>query len=271
MTNVTMLRKENVKIGEDIKIEYISTKDLTSGVEYQRPLNKQRIQSIVSNFDEHKFGVIKVSSRDDKYYVYDGQHRLVIIKAVNQGRDVLVPCEIHYGLTYKDEARLFAEQYEGTKKVDAIYQHKARFEAGDIEIIKLKEIAEEAGFVLDFTTGKYKNKIIATSKLLKVFKDLGELDFTRYMNIIRETWNGEMNSIDQKMLGGVWLFYKTYKSKFNEETFIKNLGKVDPGVILRKGNSDLSTKKIDLRFARVILECYNKCLRGSKLEYKYKG
>ena len=127
MANV--LTMNNVEINQMPQLQFISSKSLTSGVAYQRVINHKRVQDIVKKFNVHKLGTIKVSFRDGKYHVYDGQHRLMILKIINNSKECMVPCEVHYGLTYEDEARLFAEQYEGATRVDIIYQMGALVEA----------------------------------------------------------------------------------------------------------------------------------------------
>ena len=124
-----VMPSESSKKQEIVRIMDLNTKDLVSNQPYQRDIDQKEVAYIVSNFDLHQFGVIKVSFRDGKYYVYDGQHRITAFKIVNGNQDGFIRCEVHYGLTYEDEARYFAEQYLGSKKVDIIYRWRALFEA----------------------------------------------------------------------------------------------------------------------------------------------
>ena len=259
---------ENKKI---VQMEILSTKNLTSGAEYQRPIDPLRVQKIISNFNIHKVNPIKVSFRDNKYWVFDGQHTLTSLKAINKGEDSMVWCEVHYGLTYEDEAKLFAEQYDGSTKVDIAYQMKALFEAGNEEIKKLVEIADSIGLKFSFDKYKDKNKIIALKKVRDAYRKLGENGLRRILYLVKQVWDGDSTSLDNNILGGMSLFYQTYKDQFDEELFIKQLSKVLPIDIKRRGKSDSSCKG-DLRFAKQILEVYNISLRQkNRLEYKFKG
>lgn len=105
-----VLMPENGK-KETIQVMDLNTKDLISNQPYQRDIDQKRVSYIVSNYDPHKFGIIKVSFRDGKCYVYDGQHRIAAFKVLNGDQDGFVKCEVHYGLAYEDEAKYFAEQY----------------------------------------------------------------------------------------------------------------------------------------------------------------
>lgn len=253
------------------KMELLNTKVLTSGAAYQRPIEPIKVQNIVSNFDQHKVNPIKVSLREGKYWVYDGQHTLAGLKAVNKGEDCLVWCEVHFGLTYEDEARLFAEQNDGSSKVDIAYKMKALVEAGNEEVLKIVEIVNYTGLELNFEKYKGVNKIIAIKKVRDIYKKLGGDGLKRVLYLIKQTWDGETSSLDNDILGGVALFCRTYKDKFDDNLFIKQLSKVLPIDIKRKGKSDISARG-DLRFAKQILDIYNTCLRQkNRLDYEFKG
>ena len=113
MSNAVFILFPENKGKETIQIMDLNTKDLISSQKYQRDIDQKEVAYIVSNFNPHKFGIIKVSFRDGKYYVYDGQHRIAAFKVLNGNQDGFVKCEVHYGLTYEDEAKYFAEQYLG--------------------------------------------------------------------------------------------------------------------------------------------------------------
>lgn len=260
-----------MKNNASVQLQLLNTKNLTSGAEYQRPIEPSKIQNIVSNFDEHKVNAIKVSFRDDKYWVFDGQHTLASLKAINKGDDCVVRCEVHYGLTYEDEARLFAKQNDGSTNVDIAYKMKALKESGDQEILNIVDIVNSVGLEINFDKCKGINKIIAVKKIRDIYRSLGEEGLRKVLYLIKETWSGDIVSLDKDILGGVTLFYKTYKDIFDESLFIKQLYKTLPIEIKRRGKSDASCTG-DLRFAKQILEVYNISLRQkNRLDYKYKG
>ena len=77
---------------------------------YQRELNTDRVHKIVKQFDERVANEPKVSYRDGRYYVFDGQHTIAARVERNGGKPLMILCKVYYGLTEKEEARLFAEQ-----------------------------------------------------------------------------------------------------------------------------------------------------------------
>lgn len=78
--------------------------------DYQRELKSERVKRIVSNFDERIANEPKVSYRDGKYYVFDGQHTIDARKALNGGNDLPILCKVYMGMSEKEEALLFARQ-----------------------------------------------------------------------------------------------------------------------------------------------------------------
>lgn len=161
---VILLPTENNK-GETIQIMDLNTKDLISNQPYQRDVDQKRVSYIVTNYNPHKFGIIKVSFRDGKYYVYDGQHRIAAFKVLNDDHDGIVKCEVHYGLTYEDEAKYFAEQYLGSKNVSIIYRWRALYEAKEEPVYSIVNSVRAIGIEVKFTKAKEQNRIIAFKQL----------------------------------------------------------------------------------------------------------
>ena len=52
----------------------------------------------------------KVSFRDGRYYVFDGQNTVEARRACNGGKDLPIRCKVFLGLSKEDEATLFALQ-----------------------------------------------------------------------------------------------------------------------------------------------------------------
>lgn len=276
MMIITIKEKENTeRVLEELRsgktaIVQINTANLVSDLKYQRAIDKRKVFKIIENFDIHRFGIIKVSFRDGKNYVFDGQHRLMVLKMINNGQDCIIPCELHFNLTYENEAKLFAEQYLGSTRVDVVYQNRALYESGDKILIGLKNLVEKTGLELPLSKGKGDNKIIAISKLKKIYIDLKDDEFLRMLKLLKQTWKGVSTSLDVEILGGLYLFFKIYKNELNDVVFVRNLQKVEPVVIKRVGKADYSARG-DLKYAKVIWDYYNKNLIKNKLLYKFNG
>ena len=78
--------------------------------EYQRVLHVEKVAHIAENFSEYIANEPKVSYRDGRFYVFDGQNTVEARRTCNGGKDVTIRCKVFYGLTKEDEATLFAIQ-----------------------------------------------------------------------------------------------------------------------------------------------------------------
>lgn len=78
--------------------------------DYQRELDQNRVKRIVAKFNPDLVNPIKVSYRNGKYYVFDGQHTLAALKMRNGGSSDSMRTEILGGLA------LFCETYMGRYK-----------------------------------------------------------------------------------------------------------------------------------------------------------
>ena len=85
-------------------IRALSTSMLTSGLPYQRPMRQEKIDRLIREWNPRKLTPVIVSFRDGKFNVVDGQHHIEAMRKKAGGRDVIVPCIIHTGLTYREEA-----------------------------------------------------------------------------------------------------------------------------------------------------------------------
>lgn len=261
--------EENMKI-ENVKIMTLNTLDLVSSQPYQRDLDQKKIAQIVSNFDKHKLGIPKVSYRGGKYYVYDGQHRIAALRIINGNTDCLVQCEVHFGLTYEDEAAYFAQQYDGATSVDLVYKWRAWYEARKEPIYTIVNNVENIGIEVPFSKSKSKNRIIALKQLNDMWKKLGARDSLKLLGLMKQFWDGDQNTYNKNIMDGMKEFYFTYKDEIKEDVFLKQMKKTNPLKIEVRGKSD-TVSKGGVKFAKVIWDEYNFGLQKNRLDYKFKG
>lgn len=270
-----------MKVKKDIYIQDNSTevrymqlpiRDLISSQKYQRDyMRKRTINNIVKDFNPHKLGVIKVSFRDGKYYVYDGQHRLTALLMLYPDGMYNAPCEVHYGLTYKEEAKLFSTQKKDGNGLLPSEEFNSCLEAEDEQAMEIYEIVSEVGLTICLSSGGDKGgKLRCIRKLESIYKKYGSLALQRILWLIKNTWNGNADSLKNPIIGGVCIFYITHQNEIEDKVFMKSLGVVSPSEIVSKGKSDSSASG-DLRFAKAIWRAYNNRLTVNRLEYKFKG
>lgn len=253
-----------------VRIMDLNTKDLVSSQPYQRDIDQKEVAYLVSNFDPHKFGVIKVSYRDGVYYIFDGQHRVTAFKIINGNQDGFVRCEVHYGLTYEDEAKYFADQYLGAKKVDIVYRWRALFEAKEEPVYTIVTSVRAVGIEVKFTKSKAANRIIAFKQLNDMWNKAKSEETLRILTLLKRTWETDINGFDGNIILGMREFFITYSEEIVDEIFIKQMKKVSPSTIVVEGKKDMLSKG-GLNFAKVIWNKYNNGLKTKRLGYKFKG
>ena len=70
---------------------------------YQRGLNPERVKRISHSFDERIANEPKVSHRDGRYVVFDGQHVIAARVDKNSGEELPIRCKIYSDLTEQEE------------------------------------------------------------------------------------------------------------------------------------------------------------------------
>lgn len=270
MPSISFVLPPENKEKEIIQMMDLNTKDLISSQAYQRNVDQKLISYIVSNFDPHKFGIIKVSFRDGKYYVYDGQHRIAAFKVLNDNQEGFVKCEVHYGLTYEDEAKYFAEQYLGSKNVNIVYRWRALYEAKEEPVYSIVNSVRALGVDVKFSKAKSANRIIAFKQLNDIWAKLGADKTLKILALLKKAWETDENAFDGNIILGMREFFCTYMDEINEETFVKQMKKVTPSQIVIEGKKDNISKK-GLNFAKIIWIKYNNGLKTRRLDYKFKG
>ena len=87
----------NNQNGVTFEMSSIDTAALISGQPYQRPIREGRLQELTRKWNPGLLDPLVVSYRDGKFYLVDGQHRVVIQRRMHGG-DFKAPCKLYHGL-----------------------------------------------------------------------------------------------------------------------------------------------------------------------------
>lgn len=74
--------------------QFVNSALLFPCMEYQRLLRTEKVASIAENFSEYIANDPKVSFRDGRYYVFDGQNTVEARRACNGGKDLPIRCKV---------------------------------------------------------------------------------------------------------------------------------------------------------------------------------
>ena len=212
----------------------LSQKDLVVDYRYQRPVDKARVRKIVRDFNPAIVNTVKVSYRDGRYYIIDGQHTVAALHVV-YGDDAMIDCNVFYGMTDKDEANLFYEQNGHSKPVSAVTKFKVKVFNGDDTANAIIKKLSACGMGVDSDGKSSKRNFKCPGELEKQYKILGDAKFCESLSIIKDAWYPQYcpEAVSRAILAGVCTFVNLHFGRYNRTFLIKSLSRLTPGDILR--------------------------------------
>jgi len=240
-----VFEKENKKL---------CSKDIAVDEQYQRRIKKSELSNIVKHFDQNIVHYPRVSFRDGKYYVFDGQHTIAALEARNGNKHVTVECEVFYGMTQMDEQYYFKQQTGYSSKPTMTDKLRGDYKLGDKVVKQMVSAIESTGLEIKFDGVQGANRIVCTSAIWKAFNSIELPQFVDMLTVIKNAWGGTPDSLCNQIIGGMAKFYKAYYGEFDAKGLTKKLHGFEPIVIVREakgmggGNATV---------ARIILRIYN--------------
>ena len=201
---------------------------------YQRGVEHKRVELIARDFNEYIVNEPKVSFRNGRYYVMDGQHTIEGCILLNGGEDRPILCKVYTGLTMEQEALLFAEQNGHAAPLSAGIKLRAKVVGGDAPSKAFVAATNRAGLSLNYDSMQLSDyRIGCVGTALKLYDQLGEEIYCEALRHIVEAWEGRPDSFRAAVLRGVMYFVQVYKAEELEQLFTAIQG--DPaefGVIM---------------------------------------
>lgn len=234
---------------------------------YQRALDSKRVTKMAQRWNPNIINPPKVSFRDGKYWVFDGQHTIALWRQIHKGADKQIECRVFYGMTWLDESELFCLQNGIDKDPTTNDKLRAAFNAGNPDVVDMVNLAKRSGISVDFDGKTSANwRCIASSALFKAYKSLDRPDFINMLDAITKAWGGDPDSLTSFMITGMSQFYKTYSDKFKQDRLVDSLQKISPAYIIREARGTYSQSRN--KYFMAILQAYNK---GKKNRLEYMG
>ena len=231
---------------------------LETDASYQRKVDLKRVDRIVAGFDARLVNTVKVSNRDGHFYVFDGAHTLAELKRVHGDEPFPVDCKVFHGLTYEEEAYLFALQTGESKDVAFGVRMRAMLISHSQEAEAFRAHTTAAGLALSESDGSAtKNVIAAIAKAYRLFDSLGADDYEALLHLIVDTWDGAAWSLTSYILGGMTVFLREYGDDYNRDRFIKRLRGVGYEELRDEARRQQRTSS-DIAHALAIVKAYNR-------------
>ena len=240
-------------------LEQVKCSPLQVDYDYQRPLDKNRVNKIATHWKDEQARPLILSLRtNNQFYVVDGNHTrtAAIIKF---GPEVQLPAKIYVDLSKEQEAELFYALNSNSKAPTFNDKLRARYVAQEPEVIAYIDALNESGCYWRFNGGGKSGPFTGHSTGIKMFKKYGKDIFVDAMNAMEESNDRQMLNINIlvgicKVLADTPLTKKDIITVLRKASFdeLVKATKVY-GNIRRDG-----TGSDDILFAMAILDIYNK-------------
>ena len=197
--------------------------------DYNRSISRARVNEIKKHFHADQVNPVKVSYRDGKYWIIDGQHTSLVLYELN-GLDpnTSIPCEVVNGLTDEQEADLFYRLNTSRKPLNTAEKLNSLIEARDPEALRFRSVVESHGYTIG---GGRTTSLNAVTTALRIF----ERDGGRLSDILTLTgacWPGNPKGAHSAIISGIDLFLTLHGDEYKPEQFVKKLSNVKPEHLL---------------------------------------
>ena len=204
---------------------------------YQRNFNVNRAKKIADEFDERIANEPKVSFRDGRYFVFDGQHTVAARKFLNGGEDLPIKCKVYFDMTEQQEALLFAQQTGASAPLSAGAKLRAEIHGEDPFALAFKAATESVGLQLDYDQERGEMRIGCIQTARNAYATIGEDRYKEATQILATVWNGDPDSFRAENVVAITRFVDLYHEEYNPKRLIEQLRKVDPLAIYRAGQA----------------------------------
>lgn len=260
-------RNKRLSIGCSWTTRKINSSQLKSKQDYQRKINKNFIAEAVAHFDPNDVDPVHVSYRDGRYYVIDGQHTILILEEINDGKPIDIDCIVHKGMTYIDEAKYYVRQYEKKHRHSYNEMSVASYEAGDKFLSELAQRVRDVGgrFPYDKTTKKGV-KICAIKKITSLYKKDADNTILAIKCLI-EAYQGREKSIPAEIIAGTMEFLQLYGDTVLVARLVEALSKYNPQLLINTAKN--LKMRYPINWTETLRDKYNEMSKKGKIKPKY--
>lgn len=249
---------------------FINSRDLEiPRNKYQRRFRSELAEKIAKDFDERIANEPKVSQRDGRYFVFDGQHTIAAREARNGGKPLPILCKVYMGLTEKEEALLFARQFGFSSRLTPGEELRAMDVGGDLIGTGFVRATKSAGFDIDYTQQSARRRLGCVATAFKEYQKVGERMYIDALRILADAWDGDPESLRSETVTAMCRFVELYDEEYDRERLVRRLKKEDPIAIYRNGRDMGNAMAGYKKYLFQVLRIYNGCSQKQALPIKF--
>lgn len=251
-------------ICERVSYDLINTKDICIDENGQRDVERRRAQfnKIMKNFDPLVVNPLKVALIDGKYFCFDGQMTLKVLKARNKGKDLQVPCLIYTGMTKLEAAEKFTVQggIESPVKIGDVLRVRAAY--GDPDAIGFMRATESAGVDISWNSIRSRDSITAIATAYDSYLRFKEKkQYTEMLRALKDAWSGFPEAFDARIIKGATELVSSYP-EIDFDRLSRKLNMTRPSDVIRDAQIDRASGA--RKYAVIMLQHYNKGARENQ-------
>ena len=227
--------------------------DLYIPEKLQRDIRLSKVKDIVKNFNYKSIGRILCNYRDGKYYIIDGQHRVM---ALNKLKYKAVECDVYINLSEMEEAEIY--KYMAKTSLHSTYEKfRAELVLGTELHTDINNTIKNLGF--NISNHKNSKNISCIKDLTFCYKKDKEL-LIQVINIFKSCFDLK-NGISGVELKGMFLFLikALENKKFDLNFFTKRIATLPQSKLSRLGaeNKQATNTTPAKGYAIALLVTYN--------------
>lgn len=246
-----------------IKHKKVKVNQIDVESRYQRVLDERRAQAMARDIDMDRIGVPSLSLRaNGKLVVIDGQHRVAALMYASKG-SLEIMCEVHEGLTVRQEAALFLKLNGGRKAVSAFDKYVAELAAKVPATLEIEAIV--TGLGLRVARAKGPRHICAVDALRYAHLRRKNLSIT--IGMLKLWTEDDPNVFDGDLIKAVSFFLSTYTAA-DAAHLAGRLRSTSPESVQRRIDRTISKSDGVSRTDAVCIvlrDLYNKNLKHNRL------
>ena len=236
------------------KYMWLHNSDLEADPSTRRDLIPSRLEKIQNDFSPYIANPLKVSYRDGKYFVIDGNFTREAEISQHAGSDFMILCRVFFGLTLEDEAMLAAAHNGFSEDIPMRFRLRNLAVAKDKNVLDFMDITSHVGFSISLGRSLSLNgSVAAVCTAFKAYCSLGARKYERMLKMVHRTWAGERWSVNRYMIAGMARFTQMYEVRIND--FVKAFREVTYQEIKDEAGRFRGMSK-DGAFAAALAELY---------------